>query len=175
MTKILFFFLLFPFFNFSAQSNDFPLKNEDFSKIISNADLGFDGKIDEGSIDVKFVNISRDSKKPENYFVKGIYTLNGKKLTCSGKLTFNYVFNVKDLPNEMLVFGDFELKGTQPDVDDGFMKGKFRIQTMKNPNDRGNHSNTTFKGIWTNLESGKESEVWFSNFSHNDISKVIFK
>lgn len=55
MTKILFFFLLFPLFNFSAQSNDFPLKNEDFSKIISNADLGFDGKIDEGSIDVKFI------------------------------------------------------------------------------------------------------------------------
>lgn len=175
MSRIFLFVLLFLFRVFAAQSNDFPLKNEDFTKIIHNEGLGFDGKINEQSIDVKFINITKDSKKPENYFVKGIYTLNGKQLTCSGKLTFNYIFNVKDLPEQMLLFGDFSLNGTQPDVDDGFMKGKFRIQTMKNKKNRGNYSTTTFKGVWTNLESGKESEVWFSNFSHDDISSVKFK
>jgi hypothetical protein len=167
--------LFFPLFTFYAQTNDFPLKDEDFSKILLNEKLGFDGKIYDSKIDVKFETVSKDAKKSENYLVKGIYTLNGKTLTCSGQLTFNYVFNVKDHPNEMLVFGDFQLNGTQPDIDDGFFKGKFRIQTRKNLRDRGNYSTTTFKGIFTNLESGKESVVWFSNFSHDDISTVIFK
>jgi len=167
--------LFFSFINFYAQTNNFPLKNQDFSKILLNEKLGFDGKINDSKIDVKFETISKDPKQPENYSVKGFYTLNGKTLTCSGKLTFNYVFNVKNLPDEMLVFGDFQLNGTQPDIDDGFFKGKFRIQTRKNMSERGNYSTTTFKGIFTNLESGKDSEVWFSNFSHDDISKVVFK
>lgn len=168
-------FLLFPFFSFYAQTNDFPLKNEDFSKIILNEKLGFDGEMNEAKIDVKFLTVIKDFKKPENYLVKGVYTFNGKTLTCDGKLTFNYVFNVKNLPEDMLMFGDFYLNGTQPDSDDGVLKGKFRIQTMKNEKERGNYSTTTFKGKFTYLDSGKESEVWFSNFSHTDISKVIFK
>lgn len=137
--------------------------------------MGFDGKMNDDKIDVKFLSVTKNSKKPENYVVKGVYTLNEKTLTCSGKLTFNYVFNVKDAPDLMLVFGDFQLNGTQPDIDDGVFKGKFRIQTMKNDDERGNYSNTTFKGKFTHLDSGKESEVWFSNFSHTDISTVIFK
>lgn len=167
--------LFFPFITFYAQTNNFPLKDQDFSKILLNEKLGFDGEIDGMKIDVKFETVSKDGKKPENYLLKGVYTLNGKTLTCAGKLTFNYVFNVNDRADEMLVFGDFHLNGTQPDLDDGFFKGKFRIQTRKDINKRGNYSSTTFKGIYTNLESGKESEAWFSNFSHDDISKVIFK
>ncbi len=151
------------------------MKNRDFSKIILNEKLGFDGKINEQKVDVRFLAVSKDPKKPENYLVKGVYTLNGKTLPCSGRLTFRSLFNVKDLPKEMLLFGDFKLNGTQPDIDEGTFKGKFRIQTMKNINERGNYSSTTFKGIWTRTYKGKDSEVWFSNFSHDDISKVIFK
>lgn len=167
--------LFFPFFTFYAQANNFPLKDQDFTKIILNEKLGFNGEINGGKVDVKFETASKDAKKPEEYLVKGVYSLNGKTLTCTGKMTFNFVFNVKDQPDEMLVFGDFQLNGTQPDIDDGFFKGKFRIQTRKDVNERGNYSTTTFKGIYTNLESGKESEMWFSNFSHDDISKLIFK
>lgn len=168
-------FILFPFFTFYAQSNDFPLKNEDFSKIILNEKLGFDGEMNNAKIDVKFLSVLKDSKKPEIYLVKGIYTLNGKTLTCSGKLTFNYVFNVKDSPDLMLVFGDFQLNGTQPDIDDGVFKGKFRIQTTKEMNSVSKFSNTTFKGVFENFESGKKMDFWFANFYHNDITKVIFK
>lgn len=168
-------FLFFPFITFYAQTNDFPLKNQDFSKILLNEKLGFDGKIADEKIDVRFTSVFKDLKKPEIYFVKGIYTTNGKTLSYEGKLTFNYVFNVKDLQDNLLIFGDFQLNGNQLDIDDGFFKGKFRIQTLKNENERGNFSSTTFKGIWKNLDSEKESDVWFSNFSHNDISKVIFK
>lgn len=168
-------FLFFPFINFYAQTNDFPLKNQDFSKILLNENLGFDGKIADEKIEVRFTSVVKDLKKPEIYFVKGIYITNGKTLSYEGEFTFNYVFNVKDLPDNLLIFGNFQLNGNQPDIDDGFFKGKFRIQTLKNENERGNFSSTTFKGIWKNLDSGKESDVWFSNFSHNDISKVIFK
>ncbi|UFH31915.1 hypothetical protein LNP04_18415 [Chryseobacterium sp. C-71] len=168
-------FLLFPFFTFYAQSNDFPLKNEDFSRVILNEKLGFEGEMNAGKIDVKFLSVVKDSKKPENYLVKGVYTLNGKTLTCSGKLTFNYVFNVKDSSDLMLVFGDFQLNGTQPGIDDGVFKGKFRIQTTKKMNSVNKSSNTTFKGVFENFESGKKADFWFANFYHTDISKVIFK
>jgi hypothetical protein len=167
--------LFFPLFTFYAQTNDFPLKDQDFSRIILNEKLGFDGEMDGGKIDVKFLSVVKDSKKPENYMVKGVYSLHGKTLTCLGKLTFNYVFNVKDLPDLMLVFGDFYLNGTQPDTDDGVFKGKFRIQTTKKTNGVSKYSNTTFKGVFENYESGKKKDCWFANFYHTDISKVIFK
>ena len=81
--------LLFsPFFTFYAQSNDFPLKHQDFSKIILNEKLGFEGDIAKEKLEIKFETVSKDTKKPENYLVKGTYSLNGKKLECSGKLTF---------------------------------------------------------------------------------------
>lgn len=167
--------MLFPFLNSYAQSNEFPLKNEDFSKIVLNQKLGFDGKMNDDKIDVKFLSVIKDSKKSESYVVKGVYTLHGKTLTCAGKLTFNYVFNVKDSPDLMLVFGDFYLNGTQPDIDDGVFKGKFRIQTAKEIKNVHKFSNTTFKGVFENFESGKKVDFWFANFYHTDISKVIFK
>ncbi|CAD7797247.1 hypothetical protein CHRY9390_00135 [Chryseobacterium aquaeductus] len=171
----IFLFLLFPFFTFYAQTNNFPLKDKDFSRIILNEKLGFEGEILDGKIEVIFVEVIKDSRKTENYSVKGTYTVNGKTLTCSGKLTFNHVFNVKDQPDQMLVFGDFYLNGTQPDIDDGIFKGKFRIQTTKELNSVNKSSNTTFKGVFENFESGKKVDFWFANFYHSDISKVIFK
>lgn len=168
-------FLLFPLFTCFAQSNTFPLRNEDFSRIILNEKLGFDGKMEEDKIDVKFTSVEKDLKKPENYMVTGVFTVNGKTLTCSGKLTFNYVFNVKDSADQILLFGDFYLNGTQPDIEDGIFKGKFRIQTNKERDSVSKSSNTTFKGIFENFESGKKMDFWFANFYHTDISKVIFK
>lgn len=171
----IFLFLFFFSLNFYAQSNNFPLKEQDFTKIIFNEKLGFDGDIDGEKVDVRFETVTKDPKNPENYAVKGIFTTNGKTLTCKGKLTFNSVYNMKDHPEQMIVFGDFYLSGTQPDHNDGIFKGKFRIETMKDQNQRGNYSITTFKGVWENFETGKELDFWFGNFTHTDLSKVVFK
>ena len=50
----IFLFLFFSCLNFYAQSNNFPLKEQDFTKIIFNEKLGFDGNIDGEKVDVRF-------------------------------------------------------------------------------------------------------------------------
>ena len=73
----------------------------------------------------------------------------------------------------ILLFGDFNFK-EKTDQNPGIFKGKIRIQTDEILVKSSMAGNVTFKGA-LEKEDGEIDQLWFGNFFHNDIDKVIFR
>ncbi len=177
---LLLFIFAFSFSFYFGQSNgngnNFPLKNEDFSFMLMNSGTPFHGIIsaDEKVIKLRIQNAAKNPEKQEQYFVSGYSDVDGTVTDFSGEIIFTQKYNVKDLPDEMLVFGDFIMKEAASGEHAGIFMGKLRIQTLKKMS-KDSKGGVTFKGKWKNYAGNPESEVWWANFVPTDISKVVFK
>lgn len=159
-----------------GQSNSFPLKNEDFSTLLMNGGTPFHGIIsaDEKVIKFRIQNAAKNPEKQEQYFVSGDSDVDGTVTDFSGEITFTQKYNVKDLPDEMLVFGDFIMKEAGSGEHSGIFTGKLRIQTLKKVS-KDSKGGLTFKGKWKNHAGNLDFDAWWANFVPTDISKVVFK
>jgi hypothetical protein len=175
MKKVLLFLIFAYSFSF-GQSKEFPLKNEDFSHLLMNEETPFYGTIStqETVIKLRIEKAAKNPKRQEQYLVSGYSDVEGNKSNFSGEIVFTQKYNVKDLPDEMLVFGDFTLKELDSGEHSGIFTGKVRIQTLKLMT-KDTNATLTFKGKWKNYSGNLDFDVWWANFSPNDISKVIFK
>ena len=171
-------FLLFVYSLYFGQAKEFPLKHEDFSRVVINKEVFFEGIISkETPIKLKLNGVVKNPEKPNIYLVSGFSDVEGSKAEFLGELIFNEKYDVKDQPDQMLVFGDFYLIETRSGEHSGTFKGKFRIQTHKNLNAdiKETFSTLTFKGKWENYVNTLEFDVGWANYNPNDISKVVFK
>lgn len=175
MKKILLFLVFAYSFSF-GQSKEFPLKNEDFSDFLMNYGTPFHGTISakETVIKLRIEKATKNLKKQEQYFVSGYSDVEGNKSNFSGEITFTQKYNVKDEPNDVLVFGDFVMKETGSGEHSGVFTGKVRIQSPKKIT-KESRAGVTFKGKWKNYSGNLDFDVWWANFVPTDISKVIFK
>ncbi len=173
--KTIFLLLVFAFAISFGQSNTFPLKHEDFSALLMNYETPFHGMIsaDEKVIKLKIDKAVKNPEKQEQYFVSGYSDVDGTVTSFSGEITFTQRYNVKDLPDEMLVFGDFVMKEPESGTHSGIFSGKVRIQTFKRITET--KGGVTFRGKWKNYSGNLDFEVWWANFVPTDISKVVFK
>lgn len=174
--KKLVFFLIFAFSLTFGQSKEFPLKNEDFSEIVLNKQIFFEGEIlKDSAFKLKFENIMKNPEKPNVYLVSGTSDVEGNKSEFLGEMIFREKHDVKESADQMLVFGDFYFIENKSGEHSGVFKGKFRIQTSKNIKSIDGFSTITFKGKWKNYSGNLDFDVWWANFVPSDISKVIFK
>lgn len=176
MMKKYLLFLLFASSFFFGQTKEFPLKNEDFSKLLMNDETAFVGTIstNEKVLRLRIEKANKNPKREEQYFVSGYSDVEGNKTNFSGEIIFTQKYNVNNEPDQMLVFGDFVLKELNSGEHSGIFSGKIRIQTKKDQSKEGG-STLTFRGKWKNYSGNLDFDVWWANFSPNDISKVIFK
>lgn len=178
MKRLLLFFLFaVSSFCFGQSPNNFPMKNEDFSAFLMNYETPFHGTISDSEtvIKVKIEKAAKNPERQEQYFVSGYSEVKEGNMTrFSGEIIFTQKYNVKDLPDEMLVFGDFVLKETESGEHSGVFTGKIRIQSQKVIT-KSSRAGVTWKGKWKNYSGNMDFEVWWANFVPTDISKVIFK
>lgn len=175
MKKVLY-FLLFAFSISFGQVKEFPLKNEDFSDVILNKQVNFEGIIlKDSAFKLKFENVVKNPEKPNVYLVSGFSDVEGNKSDFLGEMIFNEKYDVKGSVDQMLVFGDFYFIEKKSGEHSGIFKGKFRIQVNKDLKPAEKFSTITFKGKWKNYSNTLDFDVWWANFVPTDISKVIFK
>ena len=159
----------------SAQvQNTFPYKNLDLSEQLLNKDTFYEGQVNKDEIyKIKFESVKKDLQKPEKYLVIGVTEFKGKLKKFEGEIIFKEKFRVRNSVDGILLFGDFNFK-EQTDLDARIFKGKIRIQTDEILVKSSMAGNVTFKGA---LEKGdgEIDQLWFGNFFHNDIDKVIFR
>ncbi|WP_148285328.1 hypothetical protein [Flavobacterium sp. B17] len=173
-------FLLFLVFAFSlcfGQSSNLPMKNADFSAFLMNYETPFHGTISnaETVIKLRIEKVQNNSGRPEQYFVSGYSEVEeGNRTNFSGEIIFTQKYNVKDLPDEMLVFGDFVLKELNSGEHSGVFTGKIRIQSPKVIT-KTSRAGVTCRGKWKNYSGNLDYDVWWANFVPKDISKVVFK
>lgn len=159
-----------------GQSNNFPLKHEDFSAFLMNYGTPFHGEIsaDKAVIKVEIQKAVKNQGKPEQYFISGYSEVEGTRSGFSGEITFTQRFNVSNAPDEMLVFADFAMKEPGSGEHSGNLIGKVRIQTFKKIT-VDSRATVTFKGKWKNYPGTLDFDVWWANFVPTDISRVVFK
>lgn len=168
--------MLFTFSFSFGQTKEFPLKNEDFSSILVNNEIFYEGIISKDtSFKIKFSCIIKNPEKPNIYLISGLSDVEGNKTTFLGELTFNEKYDVKNNPEQMLLFGDLFFVESGKGEHAGMFKGKVRVQTNKELMEKENFSTITFKGKWKNYSNTLNFDVWWANFEPNDIGKVIFK
>lgn len=160
---------------FLRAQNSFPYKNDDFSAKIINKDAFFEGKSNSDKVfKIKFEAVTKNLKKPENYTVIGVTKFDGETAKFAGEITFKEAFGVRNLPQDVLFFGDFNFNEKTDKAVLSNFKGKIRMQINKDVNNPNATATLTFKGdLVRNNE--KSQQIWFSNFVHNDIDKVIFR
>ncbi|WP_054509662.1 hypothetical protein [Chryseobacterium sp. ERMR1:04] len=170
-------FLLFASTIIFGQAKEFPLKNEDFSQIVLNKQIYFEGEISkESPFKLKFENIVKNPDKPNMYFVSGLTEVEGNQAKFLGEMIFTEKYDVRDSPDKMLVFGDFNLIENKSGEHSGIFKGKFRMQINKDLKPLNeNFSTITFKGKWKNYTGNLDFDVWWANYTPTNISKIIFK
>ena len=159
----------------SAQvQNNFPYKNVDLSEQLLNKDTFYEGQVNKDEIyKIKFESVKKDLQKPERYLVVGVTEFKGKLRKFEGEIIFKEKFRVRNSVDSLLLFGDFNFK-EKTDQDPRIFKGKIRIQTDEILVKSSMAGNVTFKGA-LEKEDGEVDQLWFGNFFHNDIDKVIFR
>ena len=159
----------------SAQvQNSFPYKNLDLSEQLLNKDTFYEGQVNKEEVyKIKLESVTKDLQKPERYLVNGVTEFEGKLKKLEGEIIFKEKFKVRDSVDEILLFGDFNFKEKTAE-DPGTFKGKIRIQTDETLVKSSTAGNVTFKGA-LEKEDGEIDQLWFGNFFHNDIDKVIFR
>src|SRR5690606_208795 len=97
-------FLLFVYSFYFGQAKEFPLKHEDFSNVVINKEVFFEGIISkETPIKLKLNGVVKNPEKPNIYLVSGFSDVEGSKAEFLGELIFNEKYDVKDQPDQMLV------------------------------------------------------------------------
>ena len=159
----------------SAQvQNSFPYKNLDLSEQLLNKDTFYEGQVNKEEVyKIKLESVTKDLQKPERYLVNGVTEFEGKLKKLEGEIIFKEKFKVRDSVDGILLFGDFNFKEKTAE-DPGTFKGKIRIQTDETLVKSSTAGNVTFKGA-LEKEDGEIDQLWFGNFFHNDIDKVIFR
>jgi hypothetical protein len=173
-------FLLFAFSFYFGQTKEFPLKNEDFSSILVNNEMYFEGIISkETPFKIKFTHVIKNPENPDTYLISGLSDVKGNKADFLGELTFKERYDVKNDPGQMLLFGDIFFIENGKDEHAGMFKGKVRIQTGKDLNKelirKEGFSTISFKGKWKNYSNTLNFDVWWTNYEPDDMTKVIFK
>lgn len=159
----------------SAQvQNSFPYKNLDLSEQLLNKDTFYEGQVNKEEVyKIKLESVTKDLQRPERYLVVGVTEFEGKLKKLEGEIIFKEKFKVRDSVDGILLFGDFNFKEKTAE-DPGTFQGKIRIQTDETLVKSNVAGNVTFKGA-LEKEDGKIDQLWFGNFFHNDIDKVIFR
>lgn len=159
----------------SAQvQNSFPYKNLDLSEQLLNKDTFYEGQVNKEEVyKIKLESVTKDLQRPERYLVNGVTEFEGKLKKLEGEIIFKEKFKVRDSVDGILLFGDFNFK-EKTDEDAATFKGKIRIQTDETLVKSNIAGNVTFKGT-LEKEDGAIEQLWFGNFFHNDIDKVIFR
>ena len=159
----------------SAQvQNSFPYKNLDLSEQLLNKDTFYEGQVNKEEVyKIKLESVTKDLQRPERYLVNGVTEFEGKLKKLEGEIIFKEKFKVRDSVDGILLFGDFNFK-EKTDEDAATFKGKIRIQTDETLVKSSMAGNITFKGA-LGKEDGEINQLWFGNFFHNDIDKVIFR
>ena len=161
-------------FLFAQVQNTFPYKNLDLSEQLLNKDTFYEGQVNKDEIyKIKFESVKKDLQKPERYLVIGVTEFKGKLRKFEGEIIFKEKFRVRNSVDGILLFGDFNFK-EKTDLDPRIFKGKIRIQTDEILVKSSMAGNVTFKGV-LEKEDGEVDQLWFGNFFHNDIDKVIFR
>lgn len=171
-----FFILLFGISTFLSgqDQNSFPYKNLDLSDQLLNKDTFYEGQANKDEIyKIQFESVKKNLQKPERYLVAGITDFKGKMKKFEGEIIFKEKFRVKDSAVGILLFGDFNFKEKQEDHS-GVFTGKIRIQTDETLVKSTMAGNVTFKGE-LKKDDGETDQLWFGNFFHYDIDKVIFR
>lgn len=154
--------------------NTFPYKNLDLSDQLLNEDTFYEGQVNKDEVyKIKFESVKKDLQKPERYLVIGVTEFKEKLKKFEGEIIFKEKFRVRDSVDGILLFGDFNFK-EKTDQDPGIFKGKIRIQTDETLVKSSMAGNVTFKGA-LEKQDGEIDQLWFGNFFHNDIDKVIFR
>ena len=154
--------------------NSFPYKNLDLSEQLLNKDTFYEGQVNKEEVyKIKLESVTKDLQKPERYLVNGVTEFEGKLKKLEGEIIFKEKFKVRDSVDGILLFGDFNFKEKTAE-DPGTFKGKIRIQTDETLVKSSTAGNVTFKGA-LEKEDGEIDQLWFGNFFHNDIDKVIFR
>lgn len=154
--------------------NSFPYKNLDLSEQLLNKDTFYEGQVNKEEVyKIKLESVTKDLQKPERYLVVGVAEFEGKIKKLEGEIIFKEKFKVRDSVDGILLFGDFNFK-EKTDEDPGTFKGKIRIQTDETLVKSNMAGNVTFKGA-LEKEDGEIDQLWFGNFFHTDIDKVIFR
>lgn len=177
MKKLLAFIVSVLTFSLTLGQVSSTIKDADFSAFLMNYETPFHGAISdsETAIKLKVEKATKNPQRPEQYFVSGYSEVEeGNKTGFSGEITFTQKYNVKDLPDEMLVFGDFVLKEQKSGEHSGVFTGKIRIQSPKVITKTG-RAGVTCRGQWKNYSGNLDYEVWWANYVPKDISKVVFK
>ncbi|QOW09639.1 hypothetical protein Q73A0000_04290 [Kaistella flava (ex Peng et al. 2021)] len=160
---------------FGQVQNSFPYKNADLSKIIHNQDTFYIGQIDgDKAYKIKFESVVKNPLAPEKYIIIGVTDVEGIITNFKGEIIFKEKFAVKNNPDTVLLFGDFNFSEVSSRHNTDFFKGKIRVQTGSDISKSDGLSNVTFKGELKRAED-KTHQIWFGNFYHNDIDKVIFR
>lgn len=161
---------------FSSQvQNTFPYKNEDLTSRIHNKDTFYAGEADKDKIyKIKFNSVKKRVQKPERYLVDGITDFEGKLTPFKREIIFKEKFNVKDEPDSVLLFGDFNFEEQSEEEHPGIFKGKIRVQTGREITTTHDDASVTFKGEFKKGEN-EIHQIWFSNFTPHNIDKVIFR
>lgn len=169
-------FLLFAFSFSFGQTKEFPLKSEGFSSILLNNEMYFGGVTSkETPFKIKFTHVIKNPEKPDTYLISGVTDVEANKTDFLGELTFHERHDVKNTPDQMLLFGDIFFIENGKDQHTGTFKGKVRVQTDKELIKERGFSTITFKGKWKNYSNTLNFDVWWANYEPNDITKVIFK
>ncbi|WP_294250429.1 hypothetical protein [uncultured Chryseobacterium sp.] len=159
-----------------GQVKEFPLKSENFSEVVLNKKMNFEGFIRKDiPFRLSFNYVVRNPEKQASYFVAGQYGAEGSTSEFLGEMVFTEKYDVKGDPDQMLVFGDFFFAGGKSATGSEMLKGKFRIQVNKNIQLAERFSTLTFRGKRKNGAGTAEAEVWWANYNPADISKVVFK
>ncbi|WP_417429323.1 hypothetical protein [Halpernia sp.] len=173
--KYFFIFILISNGLFAQVQKAFPYRNDDLSGKIINFDTFYEGKVEKEKIfKIKFEFVKKNLQKPERYSVIGVVDFNKTITKFEGEIIFKEVFGVRNYPEEVLIFGDFNFNEKKDDKITGDFKGKIRIQTEKDINKFESGATVTFKGELKEDET-EIYQIWFGNFNHNDIDKVIFR
>ncbi len=177
MKKLLLFFLAIFAVSLSfAQVKKFPLENENFSEVVLNKKMNFEGLM-TGNVPFKlsFDSVFKNPEKPASYFIAGQSEIDGNTSDFLGEMVFTEKYDVKGSPDQMLVFGNFYFVGGESRNNSGTFRGKFRIQLTRDLNSIEKFSTLTFKGKWKSDAGAADIDVWWANYTPADISKVIFK
>lgn len=177
MKRLLLFLIPVLTFSLSFGQISSVIKDADFSAFLMNYETPFHGTISDSEtvIKLRVEKATKNPQKPEQYFVSGYSEVEeGNKTDFSGEITLTQKYNVKDLPDEMLVFGDFILKEQKSGEHSGVFTGKVRIQAPKVIT-KESRAGITCRGQWKSYSGNLDYEVWWANFVPKDISKVIFK
>jgi len=166
--KVFWCLLFLPFF-MNGQNNGFIHHDKNLASVISENVEYFEGYSGQNKFVIYYDKVKQSSENSDQYEVFAHTDSGGTRKNFKGTMIFRLSFGVRNQPDEILHFGDFNFT---EENGSSSIQGKFRMQMVKQP-DENSHCTITFKGKF-NSENSSEC-VWWANFAPNNIDEVIFK